>query len=81
MKLGTDPDFRLYVGHESAGLRPGYEPPVEVTVSNCVEADWQQLKNMLAAELNRCSTAALDMPFASLLHDMCTFSSKDTYLG
>ncbi len=81
LNVGTNPDLRAFLGHESAGLRPGYRPPVEETVLSCVEADWQQFKRMLSTELDRCSVTALDLPFASLLHDMCTFISKDTCLG
>ncbi len=81
LNLGTDSDLREFVTNKRFGVRPGYTLPVEETVAKCVQADWEQFRKFLSQELLRCSAANSGWPFVSLLHDLCTFVSKDTCLG
>ena len=79
--FGQVPDVRGFLGDERFGLSPGYKPPASANVKACIQAEWLEFVQHVKAELESTSAMHSGRKFFSLLHDMCTFASKDTCLG
>jgi hypothetical protein len=81
LSIGQNPWLKRWVGDPTFGLLPGYQPPGRAATITLVKQHWSKFNTTLKDALQQTAKSFRGMPFLCLLHDGCTFASKDSMIG
>ena len=79
--ISSHESFLKFVGDSVCGLLPGYVPPKHFRITTLLSQEWDEFIKAVQSVVNHVFEKNCRHPFLTLIHDMCTFSSKDSMLG